>query len=208
MRFDLHVHTHYSACSTMKPAELLKAAKRKQMDGIAVVDHGTMKGSIAAAKLNRDRNFRVMRGMEINSDVGHLLAMDINSEIKSRNLDGIVDEVNSQGGILVAAHPYSLSPLHHIKVPFERLKGIHALEAFNSRNGLFGNSKAMRIASENNFPVTGGSDAHFAFEVGNAFTEFDGSLKSALRRKNTHANGKIGFGPLASLLSGIKKVIG
>ncbi|HLC65902.1 MAG TPA: PHP domain-containing protein [Candidatus Nanoarchaeia archaeon] len=207
MKYDLHVHTHYSGCSSNKPIELLKTAKKKGLDGIAVVDHGSIKGSMEVAKLNKDRNFTVLKCMEISSNIGHLLAINISEEIKSKILSEIEDEVRDQDGILILAHPYSIVPFHRIKVPVRAIReSLDGIEAFNPRNGLIGNRKAARIALENNIAVTGGSDGHFLFEIGSAYTEFEGNLKKALKKRETKAKGKIGWGPIGLMLGEINRV--
>ncbi|MFC1769393.1 PHP domain-containing protein [Nanoarchaeota archaeon] len=208
MKFDLHTHTYYSGCSNLKPMNLLKAAKKSGLDGIAVVDHNSMKGSLKVTELNKDNNFHIIPGMEIGTKAGHLLALDINEEIKARNIHEIYDEVKKQDGVLIIAHPFSFIPLHSFQLPIEEIKHhIDGIEVFNSRNGLFSNPISIKKATEFNLAMTGGSDAHFAFEVGNAYTEFEGDLKKAIKLKQTKAHGKIKYGPIGSILSGLLKVV-
>ena len=65
MKYDLHIHTNYSKCSNLKPREILKMAKKRGLDGIAVADHDTMKGGIAVFKENKNKNLEVIKGEEI-----------------------------------------------------------------------------------------------------------------------------------------------
>ena len=53
MKFDLHIHTKYSIDSTSKPEKIVKIAKKRGMDGVAVSDHNNIRGwnhMIEAAK--------------------------------------------------------------------------------------------------------------------------------------------------------------
>ena len=67
MRFDLHIHTKYSRCLNQEPADILKRAKKIGLDGIAVLDHNTTKGSKEAKRLNKDKDFTVIIAEEINT---------------------------------------------------------------------------------------------------------------------------------------------
>ena len=71
-RYDLHVHTDYSPCSTNRIAKILRQAKEKGLSGIAVTDHNTIKGAIELKKLNKDENFDIIIGEEIETEIGHL----------------------------------------------------------------------------------------------------------------------------------------
>ena len=50
MKYDLHMHTHYSKCSNLKPDTILKLAKREKLDGIAITDHHEIKGALEVKK--------------------------------------------------------------------------------------------------------------------------------------------------------------
>ena len=63
------------------------------------------------------------------------------------------------------------------------------------------NEKAQRLAKKLDIPGTGGSDAHFWFEIGRAYTIFDDNLRKALKQKKTSYKGTILYGPFGGLLS-------
>ena len=52
----------------MEPATILKVAKRRGLDGIAVTDHLAIKGGIETRKLNNDPDFLVIVGFEIETN--------------------------------------------------------------------------------------------------------------------------------------------
>lgn len=206
LKYDLHIHTHYSKCSNLKPEILLKLAKKLNFDGIAVTDHNTIKGSIAVKKLNKDKDFEVVTGCEIETSNGSILAYYTNEEIKSRNIPEIVDEIKKQGGLAAIAHPFRTSPFykHKFSYPINYIKKkIDAIEAFNARNLPGNNKKAIKVANELRIPKIAGSDTHFAFELGKAYTLFDNncSLREAIKKNKTKIKGTIVFGPIGGLIS-------
>ena len=207
MKYDLHIHTNFSKCSRIKPDELLKIAKERGLNGIAVTDHNTIQGGIAAAKLNRDPDFEVIVGAEMKTVDGEILGLYLNEEIKSREMFEIIDEIHQQGGIAIIAHP-TARLRRSLKQPCIELKGrIQGIEAFNSRALLLENWSAQRIASRFRFGATGGSDAHFYYEIGRGYTKFEGNLKHAIRTKATKVGGSILYAPIGGLLSFFKRSI-
>ena len=60
MIYDLHVHSKYSRDSILSPEKIISVAKRKKLDGVAVTDHNTIRGGLAAFKLNKSRDFEVI----------------------------------------------------------------------------------------------------------------------------------------------------
>jgi hypothetical protein len=205
LKYDLHNHTHYSSCSNLKPETLLKLSKKKGFDGIGVVDHHTIKGALKVKKLNKNKNFKVIIGSEISTNYGDVLALYIKKDIKSREFFSVVAEVKKQNGIIIIPHPFrkSLNKHHKFKVPLETIKNkIDAIECINARMLPLGdNKKAQKVAKKLNLPGTGGSDAHFSFEVGTAWTLFEGDFRKALKRKETKYQGKVFLGPIGGFFS-------
>ncbi len=204
MKYDLHIHTKYSKCSNLKPEILLKLAKKLKFDGIAVTDHNTIKGSLVVSKLNKEKDLEVITGSEINTPDGSILAYYINEDIKSKNLLDVLDEIKKQGGMAAIAHPFRLSfnREHHFRYPIEKIKNkIDAIEAFNARNLPGNNMKAIKTADKLKITKIAGSDTHFAFEFGKAYTLFEGSLRDAVKKNKTKIKGTIIFGPVGGLIS-------
>ena len=44
MKYDLHIHSIYSYDSYLRPENIIKMAKKRSLNGVAVADHGTIKG--------------------------------------------------------------------------------------------------------------------------------------------------------------------
>ena len=55
MIFELHIHSKYSFDSLMSLESIIKEAKLRGLDGIAITDHNTIKGGLEAQRINNDR---------------------------------------------------------------------------------------------------------------------------------------------------------
>jgi hypothetical protein len=209
MRYDLHIHTRNSRCSNLNPLDILKIAKEKGLDGIAVTDHNSIRGGMEAAELNKDRNFEVIVGSEIKTNKGEVLGYYLKEDIKSRDFFDVISEIHSQGGIAVVAHPFAFG-IARKKLGFD-LKEIKdmvdGIEGFNGRYFLKRkNAMALAAAQEHNIAVTAGSDAHFGFEVGSCFTVFEGDLKTALKLRKTGVFGTTRHAFSGSVMTALERI--
>src|SRR5690625_4125801 len=97
MAFDMHTHSYFSD-GTTSPAEVIKAAARTGLSGVALTDHDTTAGWDPAEEAAAQHGIALIRGMELStvSDDGvavHVLSylhdptnIDLLAEIaKSRN---------------------------------------------------------------------------------------------------------------------------
>ncbi|MFH1229814.1 MAG: PHP domain-containing protein [Candidatus Aenigmatarchaeota archaeon] len=173
MRIDCHCHTVYSkhwlwgldALNT--PEEVIKAAIRRGLDGLAIVDHNNVKGSLAAKKIAKRYNFTVLTGAEIKTDSGDLIALGIKENVPMLlTVEETIERIHDRGGIAVAAHPFG-------KFVFRRCIGnqaskADAVEVFNSTLTKIANHRALSISKRYHIGRTAGSDAHSMNEVGNA----------------------------------------
>lgn len=159
MELDLHIHSSYSFDSYSKVSDILKNAKKKGLGGLAITDHNTIKGSLEALKSSDDQI--IICGSEIGTEIGDIIGLFINEEIKSRLSFEVIDEINDQGGLAVLAHPFK----RRKSLNEEIIKKIDAIEVFNSRAAKT-NENARKIADDYGLPVTAGSDSHFCFEIG------------------------------------------
>ena len=158
MKFDLHIHTKYSLDGKEEPRKIAKFLKKSGYGGIAITDHDTIKGAFGIDI----EDFVVIPGEEIKTSGGHILAIGIEEEIESRNADEAIDEIHSKGGIAIIAHPFRYSK--------PGVATIDAVEVINGRNFPMQNKRAMEYAKRRRLPMTAGSDAHFMWEMGRAYT--------------------------------------
>jgi len=208
-KYDLHIHTYHSSCSRIKPEKLLKIAKKKGLNGIAVTDHNTIKGGLEAKKLNKDKNFEVIVGAEIKTPKGEILGYYLNKEIKSRTPAEVIDEIHSQGGLAFIAHPFTGGIIRKaMHADWDEIKKVDGFETFNARM-LFRweNELAQQFAQKQKIAQIGGSDAHFCYEIGRAFTSFEGSFREAVKKKKTFVCGRIAPIPFGRTLSLFQKLV-
>ncbi len=193
IRLDLHIHSGFSPDSLTGPGEIIRLARRRGLDGVAVVDHNTVRGGLAALELNSDPGFIVIPGAEYSTEYGHVLGLFLYKEIDVESctpggkphgkapghvlpFEGVVEAIHAQGGIAVLAHPFQsrLSLQAHV---FDGPVRVDAIEGFNARAGTRANPNANALAgkcsTEYGIPALGGSDAHLAREIGRAYTLLD-----------------------------------
>lgn len=101
----IHLHTIYSKDSELTPFDLIKYAKRKNIDFIIITDHN----SIEAKKFEGlYDNVLLLVGEEITPPNGnHLLAIGIDKFIEcSDDPQKNIDRVNEEGGLSFIEHPF------------------------------------------------------------------------------------------------------
>lgn len=208
MKYDLHTHTRHSKCSNLKPEILLKLAKKHNLDGIAVTDHHEIKGALEVKRLNKDKDFEVIVGEEISTNYGDVLVYYLNKKIDLIDFYEVIDETRRQNALITIAHPFRTTLIHDhkFKIQIKKIKNkINAIECFNARTLPGDNNKANKMANKLNIAKTAGSDSHFFFEIGTAYTIFDNNLRAALRNKRTKVDGTIMLGAFGGALSYLRK---
>ncbi|RMF54393.1 PHP domain-containing protein [Candidatus Woesearchaeota archaeon] len=192
MRYDLHLHTNISRCASMRmtPETILKIAKRKGLDGIAPLDHNTIKGSLRVAKSNKDKDFEVITANEVKTQYGDVIIYYINEDPPSNDLFELLDFAKEIDAVVSIAHPFRFMPHLHFNYPIRKIANkIHAVECLNSRTLPFENKKAVRIADELNLAKTAGSDAHFPFEIGRGYAVFYDDFRTAVKKRKISVGG-------------------
>ena len=169
LRIDLHVHSSFSKDGFCPLSKAIKAAKARGLNGIAITDHNTIAGHAKISHI-KCKDFVIIPGVEISSKDGHILGLGIN-KLAPRDLPaaGTVAMIRKQGGIAIAAHPFS--PIAGRDALFKAK--FDAVEVFNSRAYFLSNSLARRFAEKHRLPMSAGSDAHFLDEIGLAGVELN-----------------------------------
>ncbi len=192
LKYDLHVHTIYSRDGAIKPADAIRIARKRGLDGIAITDHGTIRGGLEAKKLKPD-GIEVICGAEIKTDRGDVIGLFLNEEITQTGHMEVIEAIRRQGGIVVIPHPFDSVRSSAFWLTDKDSKKIDALEAINARC-VFRRSNAMACAYADQFHVckVGGSDAHFGAEIANAGTLVpDGEdVGEAIRKGHAMAYGR------------------
>lgn len=177
MILDPHIHSTYSPDSTASPKDIIKKARSIGLDAIAVADHNTIKGALAAIKEAKNyKDLVVVPAIEISSNKGHIVALGVKQDIKQGlSPEETVDLIRDFGGIAIAAHPF-VSYREGLCNNIKELD-IDAIETLNSRY-IFGysNWRAKNLAKKRNLPEIGSSDAHFLGAIGSCVTQLDANF--------------------------------
>ncbi|NOZ77314.1 MAG: PHP domain-containing protein [Euryarchaeota archaeon] len=172
MRLDLHVHTKYSPDCREEPEAVLRAARARGLDGVAITDHNTIKGGIEAVGLAGDE-LEVIVGCEVMTGKGEVIGYFLTEEIRAGDYFEVLDEIRAQGGIACIPHPFDYIRYSSSLMPSdEMLKAAGRVEVLNARCLMDRfNRRALETAERLGLTGTAGSDAHTAREVGDAGVE-------------------------------------
>ncbi|MCZ2126728.1 MAG: PHP domain-containing protein [Anaerolineales bacterium] len=184
---EFHCHTYASKDSLTRPADLIRAARRRGLDRLVVTDHNSIRGALEAQALDAEL---IIVGEEIMTTKGEILAAYVTEEIPAGlSPRETIERLRAQGAFVSVSHPFDAlrsggwkeADLLEI-VPF-----VDAIEVFNSRciDPRF-NRQAQEFAEKYNLPGTVGSDAHGIVEVGRSvllLDAFDGAegLRKVIR---------------------------
>lgn len=179
MWIDCHCHTIHSHDNWLEPVDLVRRARRLGLDAVCITEHYSYEASAPVEAVGRDEGLLVLRGVEISTNRGHLLAYGVEDD--GWNIWGkdnylplleVIARINDLGGICVPAHPFREIGLSSLLDGLLDLQGIAAVETHNGCNLDSDNDLAQRAAAYLCLPTLGGSDCHNIHAVGRCATEF------------------------------------
>jgi len=197
LKLDLHIHSKYSGDGIGSPKEIIKILQKRGLNGMAITDHNSVKGSLKALEI-APKDFIIIPGQEISTLDGHVAALGIKKNIQRElSIEETVDKIIDFGGIPIVVHLFrNMSGIK--KNNFKLIhKKISAIEVFNSCSVPKSNLKSAMVAKEYKIGGTGGSDSHIPKYVGFGYTLVDtndfsvDSVLSELNKKKTWGEGKI-----------------
>lgn len=169
LRVDFHCHTHFSKDSLSSLADLRAACRRRGIDRLVLTDHNSIQAGAEANALDPEL---FILGEEVKTTRGELLAAYVTREVPA-GLDPLeaIERLRGQGAFISVSHPFDAGRSGGWKL--DDLEGIvplvDAIEVFNARClSAQPNHAAARFAAEHGLAGAAGSDAHAAFEVGQA----------------------------------------
>ncbi len=176
IRADLHNHTHYSPDSILSPEHLLRRARKRKLDAVAVTDHNTIRGGLAARELAEREcpEVRIIVGEEVRTRDGEILGLFLTEEVpRGLSAAETVDRIKAQGGLAGAPHPYdSFRSGLDERVMRELAPQLDFIEGLNARMILaMHNDRACGFAAKHGLPLSAASDAHSPREIGRAYVE-------------------------------------
>jgi predicted metal-dependent phosphoesterase TrpH len=190
---DLHVHTNVgSPDSNLSPLALIQQGKAVGLDGVVVTEHDRAWDVALARQLARDHDFLILCGMEVSTDLGHILvyglAEYVSGIIYAETLRRVVDRV---GGLMFAAHPFrraffqtngrfEAQPPLSVQQAAERalVQLVDGLEIYNGATGQRENGLAEAVGAYAGLRGIGGSDAHSELGLGCCATQFERRIRT------------------------------
>jgi predicted metal-dependent phosphoesterase TrpH len=172
MIVDMHIHTRFSPCSSIRIAQLFKKVKQTGLDGICITDHDTTASCSILKNIQENSGILVLVGMEYTTDKGDFLIFGPLENIpKGMNAEGLLIWIRKEGGIAIPAHPFRKGRPTDLRL----IQSSKVIESLNGRNNPHENELCRQWIHKygNGVKQTGGSDAHTLEEVGQVVTVFN-----------------------------------
>ena len=203
---DTHIHTEYSGFSYLgvtkcpesvtTPEQQVEKARKNGMDVLGITDHDETKGAFIGQKYaERYKDIEVIVGEEVTTADGEVIGLFLTEKIpKGLPVEETIDIIRSQGGLVIAPHPFSF----HVFGLKEQIFNLD-IDGFETINGghpdRYSNHFAQKVmdAYPGRWAAMSGSDAHSLYTSGFNWTEFDGNtaedFRKAVLNKKTRAVG-------------------
>lgn len=174
IRADLHNHSYYSPDSISSPGHMLRRARQRKIDVLAVTDHNTVRGGLVTRDLAAKSypEVRVIVGEEVRTADGEILGLFLTENIpRGLSAEETIERIKAQGGVAGAPHPFDAFRSGLKPDVTERVVPLlDFIEGFNARMMLSShNRSAVKLAKTHGLPVTAASDAHSPREIGRAW---------------------------------------
>ena len=116
----------------------------------------------------------VIRGIEVKSDKGDIIGLNINEKIpEGLSVEETIKRIKDQNGFVVIPHPFF--KYYRFKGDLNNiLKDIDAVEVVNASILKEANREALSFVKKTGIPFTVGSDAHTPCFVGKVYLEIPG----------------------------------
>lgn len=167
MKVDLHLHDNkYSTDSHISIEEIIREAKRKGLDGIALTNHENPDVVKEIDELVEKYDFVIFPGVEYLTKDGDIVAFGIDKLPEEQmSAQEFIEYVDKFGGTCTAAHPYRTNN-RGLEDKLYTVKGLTAIEGYNGSTSDYHNGLAVKAGKELGIQVIGSSDAHVVEKVG------------------------------------------
>jgi predicted metal-dependent phosphoesterase TrpH len=191
---DLHSHSTDASDDAGGTVEgYLKwiVARRKKgfrVDGFVLTEHRAFDPTIDYSDLAEQYGIAVLRGAEVETDVGHVLVYGITERFTNEfdladialPYEDVFKAAREFGGIAVGAHAgrARIGLAEHVAERGVSLEHVTAVEQLNGGSNDDENGRALALAQEHGLGLVGGSDAHFVNAIGRCLTAFQRPVTS------------------------------
>jgi predicted metal-dependent phosphoesterase TrpH len=138
-----------------------------------------------AERLAGQAGVPVLRGMEVTTDLGHIIVFGLPAYVSGirdpYRLRSVVDEA---GGVMIAAHPFrnllyrKEAPTIEAAAQAEVLKIVDEIEVLNGATAESENLFALQVAEYLGFKGVASSDAHSVSGIGRYVTVFEETISN------------------------------
>ena len=178
---DLHVHTTlHSFDSGLSPRRMIDRCLALGFSTICTTEHNSIWTRQQATEAYERFGITVLRGMEINTDVGHVLVFGVEGyRLEMMYVERLRAIVEREGGVMVLAHPTRNAGFRR---PWSEAPQLfEAVEGMNGDDHTFASEYVIDIARSLGLSATGGSDAHSVPAVGRCVTVFSEPIRDEQR---------------------------
>lgn len=178
MLVDLHVHTNLSSDSNVTAEKYLEFAtsQPQRLGAICFTEHRLFPTDPEIdrvyTELSEQFQVAIFKGIEADTDLGHLLLFGVNKEVLRRfdltsrmlRSEHLIDVLHDEGGVAIPAHPFRDSGFGPRLDSLLSRHGaaLSTVEVLNGQNSDDQNQRAEDAALKLGLTAVGGSDAHFA----------------------------------------------
>ena len=176
--------------------------KGYRIDGFVLTEHRKFDFDEDYAELSAENEVVILKGSELDTDLGHFLVYGVNEELTRRidfgnvrlNALDLVAAAEETGGIAIPAHPGRVGiGLYEFAENGVDLSALRSAELLNGSNRPGEQGRAEELLSRLGLAGTGGSDAHLVSAIGKCMTRFatrissEAELVAGLRQGGFHA---------------------
>ena len=195
LRVELHCHTVASHDGHITFDGLVRVARRRGIDVVAITDHDTIDGAVEFRRFAERRGagpWIVVGEERTLEDGSHVIGLFLREAIRSTTLADAAREIAEQGGICVLPHPFRRrdgvlrddggAALVRDLVSDGAPSSL-AFEIFNPKCSPEENRRARELLGSG-LAVVGGSDAHYEADVGECvnLVAYETDTETSVRR--------------------------
>ena len=197
LKAELHIHIDQDPMHNLQYSvyDIIKLAKKKKFDVIAITMHNKYFTNSKAIKDAKDKGIILIPGIEKNIEGKHTLIYNADKSIEKINTYKELEKYKEihPNCLIIAAHPFYVLPECH---KFNILKHYNLFDVWEFSyfytNLVNPNKKLLRINKKYKKPIIGTSDVHRLSNFGRTYTLID-AKKSKLSIINAIKTSKVGI---------------